>query len=113
VANGSPRTALRAAALLAIASVAPCAASCVEAQAPKVPTVSLRMVGGPADASVVIDEESIGTLDIVEAHGVALPPGVHHVTVHANGYFPWDREVEATPGSPPIRLEVTLTPVPD
>jgi len=88
-------------------------ASCVEPQSPRPPTVSLRMTGGPPDASVVIDEESVGTLDVVEARGVALPPGVHHVTVRASGYFPWDREVEATVGSPPIRLEVTLTPVPD
>jgi hypothetical protein len=89
------------------------ALSCAEPQTPKLPTVSLRMAGEPGDAMVIIDEEAVGTLDFVAARGVALPPGVHHVTVHANGYFPWDREVEATLGSPPIRLEVALTPVPD
>jgi len=64
-------------------------------------------------STVIIDDQPIGTLDFVAAHGVALPPGVHHITVQARGYFPWDREVQARPGSPPIRLTATLEPVPD
>jgi hypothetical protein len=87
--------------------------SCVEPQSPHGPTVSLRMAGQPGDALVVIDEEAVGTLDLVSMRGVALPPGVHHVTVRASGYFPWDKEVEAKLGSGPIRLDVALTPVPD
>lgn len=79
----------------------------------RLPTISLRMQGTPPDAAVIIDEETVGQLDFVAAHGVALPPGLHHVTVVAQGYFPWDREVDAKPGSPPIRLDVALTPVPD
>jgi len=77
------------------------------------PTVSLRVQGSPPDAAVIIDEEAVGQLDFVAAHGVALPVGVHHVTVKASGYFPWDREVEAKEGAGPIRLEIALTPVPD
>jgi hypothetical protein len=77
------------------------------------PTVSLRMAGGPPDASVIIDEKAIGTLDYVAARGVALPPGVHHITVKATGFFPWDKEVTAKFGDPPIRLKVAMTPVPD
>jgi hypothetical protein len=79
----------------------------------KRPTVSLRMQGTPPDAAVIIDEETVGQLEFVAAHGVALPPGVHHVTVKATGYFPWDREVDAKEGSAPIKLDVVLTPVPD
>jgi hypothetical protein len=67
----------------------------------------------PADATVVVDDETLGSLDFVAAHGVALPPGVHHVTVKAPGYFPWDHEVEAKEGSPPLAFQVALTPVPD
>jgi PEGA domain len=90
-----------------------CLASCQPpAVAPK-PTVSLRMGGTPSDATVIIDEQVMGSLDLVAAHGVALPPGVHHVTVKASGYFPWDREVKAELGQGPIRLDVALTPVPD
>jgi hypothetical protein len=88
-------------------------ASCMPAAAPLRPTVSLRLRGSPADATVVVDEENIGTLDYVAAHGVALPPGEHHVTIQAPGYFPWDREVEAKLGIPPIQLDVVLSPVPD
>ena len=48
---------------------------CAPVGAPgRVPTISLRMAGKPADALVVIDEESVGTLEFVAAHGVALPP---------------------------------------
>ena len=83
------------------------------AESARRPTVSLRMQGSPPDAAVLIDEEAVGQLDFVAAHGVALPVGVHHVTVKAEGYFPWDREVEAKEGAGPIRLQVALTPVPD
>jgi hypothetical protein len=75
--------------------------------------VSLRMHGSPADAVVIIDDQAVGTLDLIQARGVALPVGVHHVTVKAQGYFPWDREVEAVEGAGPVRLEVALVPVPD
>jgi hypothetical protein len=86
---------------------------CAPAVAPARPTVSLRFHGGPPSATVVIDEETLGTFDFVAARGVALPPGVHHLTVTAEGYFPWDREVTAKPGSPPIRLDVAMTRIPD
>jgi hypothetical protein len=86
---------------------------CLPAAAPAAPTISLRVKGGPADATVTIDEETLGMFDFVASHGVALPPGVHYVTITARGYFPWDRRVEAKPGSPPIELDVAMTPVPD
>ena len=80
----------------------------------KQPTISLRMEGMPPDATVIVDEEAVGPLDFVSAHGIALPPGVHHVTVTRSGYFPWDREVDAKPGSQPIRLPaISLMPIPD
>jgi hypothetical protein len=103
--------------LLALVALAPGLAACAVHSPDEMrrPTVSLRLRirGTPPDAAVVIDEEAVGQLDFVAAHGVALPVGIHHVTVKANGYFPWDREVEAKDGSPPILLDVSLTPVPD
>jgi hypothetical protein len=86
---------------------------CEPARGPSAPTVSLRMRGTPPDAMVTIDDEPLGSLEFVAAHGVALPPGVHWVTVKAQGYFPWDREVDAKSRSAPLALEVTLTKVPD
>jgi hypothetical protein len=71
------------------------------------------MHGTPADAVVIIDDQALGTLELVTAHGVALPPGLHHLTVKAEGYLPWDHEVDAKEGSGMIKLEVALTPVPD
>jgi hypothetical protein len=87
--------------------------ACRPPESVRPPTVSLRLRGGPPDAAVIVDEETVGQLDFVAARGVALPVGVHHVTVKATGYFPWDREVEAREGAGPIRLDVTLIPVPD
>jgi hypothetical protein len=88
-------------------------AACSPAQAPAVKTISLRIQGTPAEAAVVVDDESMGQLDFVHEHGVALPPGVHHITVKAEGYFPFDREVEAKPGAGPIHVDVALVAVPD
>jgi len=99
--------------LLAVFAVFLSTIACERAEVPTVPTISLRLDGAPPDATVTIDDEPVGTLDFVAAHGVALPPGVHRLTVQARGYFPWDREVQARPGSPPIRLTATLEPVPD
>ncbi len=88
-------------------------AACAEPREAKVPTVSLRMQGTPVDAVVIIDDQALGTLELVTAHGVALPVGVHHVTVKADGYLPWDKEVEAKEGAGLVKLDVALVPVPD
>jgi len=71
------------------------------------------MGGTPQDATVIVDDQVLGALAYVQARGVALPYGVHRITVEAPGYFPWDKEVEAKKGAPPIRLDVSLVPVPD
>ena len=65
----------------------------------------------PQDASVTIDEEYIGPLYYVAARGVRLPIGQHRITVEKEGYFPWDRLVEAD--RQPIHLEVHLQRIPD
>ena len=87
--------------------------ACQPANVANVPKIHLRLHGTPADAVVTIDDEAVGTLELVQARGVALPVGVHRLTVKAQGYFPWDREVRADEGQPLIRLEVALLPVPD
>jgi hypothetical protein len=85
--------------------------ACGPAREPR--TVSLRVKGGPPNASVTIDDIFVGTLDVVSARGVALPVGVHRMSVEAPGYLPLDRFVEAKEGSRPLSLDVTLVPVPD
>ena len=77
----------------------------------KSPTVSLRLRGGPRDASVTVDDIPVGSLEVVRARGVALPPGVHHLTIVAPGYFPFDRRVDAAVA--PVVLDVTMVEVPD
>ena len=65
----------------------------------------------PADASVSIDEQYVGPLGYVAAHGVRLPEGEHRISVTKAGYFPWDRLIVADTN--PIKLEVVLEPIPD
>ena len=74
-------------------------------------TVSLKVQGNVADAQVTIDDQPIGALAYVSAHGVALPPGKHRVTVEKAGYFPWDAVLEAD--DEPIHIDVKLVPIPD
>ncbi|MEO7329003.1 MAG: PEGA domain-containing protein [Minicystis sp.] len=95
---------------LLVAALALLTASCVPA-AP--PTTSLKVKGKVPDASVTVDDQYLGALAYVAAHGVALPPGKHRVTVEKIGYFPWDRLLNVNEGDPPISLDVTLTRVPD
>ena len=95
---------------MALALAAPVLASCKLAAYAQ-PTVSLRVRGNVADAHVTIDDIRIGVLGYVSAHGVALPPGKHRVTVEKLGFFPWDALVEAK--DDPIYLQVMLVPIPD
>ncbi|MDB4942778.1 MAG: hypothetical protein JWP97_2312 [Labilithrix sp.] len=80
---------------------------------PRRPVVSMRMQGGPPGASVTVDDVFVGSLELVMSRGVALPVGSHRVSVEAPGHVPWDRIVEAREGMPPLRLDVTLVPIPD
>jgi PEGA domain-containing protein len=77
----------------------------------KTPTVSMRMQGSPPDATVTIDDMYVGPLAVVAARGVALPVGSHRISVEEQGYFPWDKIVEAK--DKPVMLAVTLVLLPD
>jgi hypothetical protein len=90
-----------------------CLSACAPVKGPSKETVSLRLQGNLPDATVIIDDQDLGSLAFVQSRGVALPVGVHRISVTAPGYFPWDRAVEAKPGGLLIRLDVALTPVPD
>ena len=85
--------------------------ACGPPAAPK--TVSMRMAGGPPNASVTVDDTFVGTLDVVSRRGVALPPGTHRVSVEAPGHLPWDKIIEAKEGQAPVRLDVKLVAIPD
>jgi len=78
------------------------------------PTISMKFKVAPKtppDASVTIDEEYIGPLSYVAARGVRIPRGQHRITVEKEGYFPWDKLVQAE--RQPIFLDVYLVKVPD
>lgn len=70
-----------------------------------------RTPGTPRDADVIVDEEYVGPLYLVATQGLRLPVGRHRVTVTSEGFFPWDRLVEADRA--PVQLSVNLVPVPE
>lgn len=84
---------------------------CATSSAPK--TVSLRLTGELADATVTIDDQYLGSFAHVKHRGVALPPGRHRISVEQPGHFPWDQEVDVHEGDPPVRFLVQLKPIPE
>ncbi len=97
--------------LALVAAFAAALPSCMPQVRPAVSLHVKRAPKTPADAFVTIDEEFIGPLAYVAAHGVRLPEGKHRITVERTGYFPYDTIVTA--GSDPIFLDIKLVPVPD
>jgi hypothetical protein len=80
------------------------------------PTTSLRVFAAedaPKTAKVTIDDQPIGALATVMKRGVALPPGKHRITIEANGFFPWDAEVEAGDSGGVLKLDVKMVRIPD
>jgi hypothetical protein len=96
------------AAFFALALVA-----CQPAATPSAETVSFRLKGTPIDANVTIDDIKLGSIEYVATRGVALPKGIHHLTIEAPGYFPFDKELDAKTPAQPIVVVVKLEPVPD
>ena len=97
---------------LALASCAMCATGCPHSTPP---TTSLRVSAAqsaPKAARVTIDDEPVGSLDLVVKRGVALPPGKHHITIEADGFFPWDAEVDAGESGGVVTLDVKMVPIP-
>lgn len=89
------------------ASLAASVAGCASAAK----NTSLRISGDVGDAAVTVDDQLIGTLKYVQKHGVSLPLGRHRLTVEKNGYFPFDKLVDAT--GAPVQVDVVLVPIPD
>lgn len=83
------------------------------AHAPEAASISLRLTGGPPDARVTVDDQLVGTLDVVAVRGVAMPPGEHRISVERQGYFPYDVLVVAKEGQGPVKIEATLVPIPE
>ena len=101
---------MRALGLAAVAVTLACSACGGPAMAPA-RSVSLRMRGGPPQATVTIDDVMVGPLNVVTARGIAVRPGSHRISIEALGYLPWDKIVDAKDA--PVVLEVSLVPVPD
>jgi hypothetical protein len=96
---------------LAILSLGLAVVACLPKSRAVVPMTMQRTSGTPRDANVVLDEEYVGPLYLVMAQGLNLPVGKHRITVIKEGYFPWDRLVDAD--RKPVSLSVELVPIPE
>jgi hypothetical protein len=105
------RLAARAVTVAATFAAAAALPSCMPLPKAAVSLRVTRHAKTPADATVTIDEEFIGPLAYVAAHGVRLPLGKHRISVERTGYFPYDAIVEAD--DRPISLDIQLKPIPD
>jgi len=85
--------------------------ACFQTPRAVVPMKLHRARNTPRDANVTVDEEYIGPLYLIATQGLSLPVGKHRVTVTREGYFPWDRLVQAD--RTPIELAVELVPIPE
>ncbi len=85
--------------------------ACFQTPRAVVPMKLQRAGNTPRDANVTVDEEYIGPLYLIVAQGLRLPVGKHRITVTREGYFPWDKLVEADRS--PIELAVELVPIPE
>lgn len=74
-------------------------------------TVPIRLRGTPPNATVTMDDQRVGTLELVAARGMRVAPGRHHLTVEAPGFLPFDLAVDAKETL--VQVEVKLVPVPD
>ena len=74
-------------------------------------TVPVRLRGTPPDATVTIDDQRVGSLELVASRGMRVAPGRHRLTVEAPGFLPFDTIVEAK--DIVVQVEVKLVPVPD
>ena len=105
------RRPLRLRAVMLAAGLALAAPACGPALTPAVTLRLNAAAGAPADATVTIDEQYVGSLRAVATRGLRLPVGQHRITVEKSGYFPWDRLVDADRA--PVTLEVTLDKIPE
>jgi hypothetical protein len=87
------------------------AQACFHTPRAVVPMKLHRARSTPRDANVVVDEEYIGPLYLIATQGLSLPVGKHRVSVTREGFFPWDRLVQADRS--PIDLAVELVPIPE
>jgi hypothetical protein len=99
-----PRLSVPGASLLALALVA-----CQPTY--DAPRTSLRLHGAPPDAIVIVDDQPIAPLRVVEKRGLSLTRGRHRISIEREGYFPFDRAIDA--GDDPVQLDVQLTRLPD
>ena len=73
-------------------------------------TAELIVIVNPDNASVYVDDHFAATARVFAERPMSFAPGVRHITITADGYFPHDVEANLPAGSTTVR--VSLRPLP-
>jgi hypothetical protein len=80
------------------------------ASTPATPRAQLRVVAEPPGASVYVDDRFVATARRLARRPEPLPPGVHYVTISAQGYFPHDLEMDLPQGVTTVNIRLRAIP---
>lgn len=84
-------------------------AACGGAQ-PVRETAQLTVIVVPETASVFVDDHFAATARVFAMRPASFRPGMRHITITADGYFPHDVEVNLPAGTTTVR--VSMRPIP-
>lgn len=84
--------------------------ACAGVQRPSDPPAELRVIAEPAHATVLVNEQFVGSARVLEKRPYAMRPGKKRITIQASGHFPHDLELDLPPGV--TTLKIKLRPVP-
>ena len=86
-----------------------CASGCYGAL-PVRRVAKLRVVAEPADTTVYVDDQFVGSARVLAVRPRTLAPGIKHITFKAPRHFPHDVRVDLPDGT--TTIEMKLRPIP-
>lgn len=84
-------------------------AACGSTQHPR-DTAELIVIVNPDSASVYVDDHFAATARVFAERPMSFAPGVRHITITADGYFPHDVEANLPAGSTTVRVSLRAIP---
>ena len=87
-----------------------CAASGCYGALPVHHVAKLRVVAEPADTTVYVDDQFVGSARVLAVRPRTLAPGIKHITFKAPRHFPHDVRVDLPEGT--TTIEMKLRPIP-
>jgi hypothetical protein len=96
--------------LIALASVLAMIAGCGAATADPTARATIQFDITPDTARVYTEDRFIGSARVLAVHPPSFRTGPRQITISAEGYFPYDHELDLVPGT--TTMLVHLRPIP-